>query len=83
MPYEPAKMPPHSRGLGAITGAMSLIVILLIVQIWLLTATLDSVLAGRTSAALPGALVSAVLFASCFGLYLFVDRIDRTSRQQR
>ena len=80
-PYDPAKLPPRSRGLNALTGAMSLIVILLIVQIWLLTATLDSYLAGRHSAALPGAVISAIMFAGCFGLYLFVERIDREYRQ--
>jgi hypothetical protein len=61
-------------------GAMSLIVILLIVQIWLLSATLESFLAGDRGAALPGAIVSGVLFLACFGLYLFVERIDREVR---
>jgi len=80
MPDEPAKLPPQMRGLNAITCAMSLVVILLIVQIWLLSATLDSYLAGRRSAALPAALISGMIFASCFALYLFVERID--SRRQ-
>lgn len=81
-PYDPAKLPPRSRGLNAITGAMSLIVVLLMVQIWLLTATLDSYLAGRHSAALPAAIISAAVFACCFGLYLFVERIDREVRKR-
>jgi predicted Co/Zn/Cd cation transporter (cation efflux family) len=80
-PYDPAKLPPRSRGLNAITGAMSLIVVLLMVQIWLLTATLDSYLAGRHSAAIPAAIISAAIFACCFGLYLFVERIDRKVRK--
>ena len=80
-PHDPAKLPPRSRGLNAITGAMCLVVILLIVQIWLLNATLDSYLAGRRSAALPAALISGIIFAGCFGLYLFVERIDREGRQ--
>ena len=79
-PCEPAKVPPRSRGLNAITGAMSLIGVVLIVQIWLLSATLDSYLAGRHRAALPAALISGLLFAGCFGLYLFVERIDRENR---
>ena len=81
-PYESAKLPPRSRGLNAITGAMSLIVVLLMVQIWLLTATLDSYLAGRRAAALPAAIISAAIFACCFGLYLFVERIDREVRKE-
>ena len=83
MAYDPTKLPPQSRGLNAITGAMSLIVVLLIVQIWLLSATLDSYLAGRHSAALPDAIISAVMFACCFGLYLFIERIDRDVRKQQ
>ncbi len=81
-PYDPAKLPPKSRGLNAITGAMSLIVVLLMVQIWLLTATLDSYLAGRHGAALPAAIISAAIFACCFGLYLFVESIDREVRKR-
>jgi hypothetical protein len=73
--------PPQSSGLTAIDGAMVLIIILLIVQIWLLSATLESYLAGHRDAAVPGAIISAVLFAACFGLYRFVDRIDSEVRK--
>jgi len=68
--------PPQNRGLTAIDGAMVLIVVLLIVQIWLLSATLESYLA-----AVAGAIISAILFAACLGLYLFVDRIDSEVRR--
>jgi len=67
---------PTDRGLTAIDGAMVLIVVLLIVQIWLLSATLEAYLAGHRDAALPGAVLSGVLFLACFALYLFVHRID-------
>ncbi|MBZ5568825.1 MAG: hypothetical protein LAN64_13365 [Acidobacteriia bacterium] len=83
MAYDPVKLPPMSRGLNAITGAMSLIVVLLMVQIWLLSATLDTYLAGRHSAALPATIISALIFACCFGLYLFVERIDHEIRTMR
>jgi len=73
--------PPQNRGLTAIDGAMVLIIVLLIVQIWLLSATLESYLAGHRDAAVPGAVISAVLFAACFGLYRFVDRIDSEVRK--
>ena len=81
--YDPADLPPQSRGLSAITGAMSLIVVLLVIQIWLLSATLDSYLANHHGAVLPAAVISAVAFLFCFGLYLFVDRIDRDIRRKR
>jgi hypothetical protein len=80
-PYDPAKLPPGSRGLNAITGAMSLVVVLLMVQIWLLTATLDSYLAGRRGA-LPAAIISGAIFVCCFGLYVFIERIDREMRKR-
>ena len=73
--------PPQNRGLTAIDGAMVLIVILLIVQIWLLSATLESYLAGRREVAVPGAIISVILFAACFALYRFVDRIDSEIRK--
>ncbi len=71
---------PRSRSLTAIDGAIALIAILLVVQMWLLTATLESFLAGHHDAALPAAAISAVLFGACFGLYLFIGRADRASR---
>ena len=71
----------QGRGLTAIDGAMTLIVLLLIVQIWLLSATLESYLAGHREAALPGAVISAILFGACLALYLFVQRIDSEVRK--
>ena len=73
--------PQQSRGLTAIDGAMALVVILLIVQVWLLSATLEAFLAGHREAALPGAIISGMTFAACLGLYLFIDRVDREARR--
>ena len=70
----------RNRGLTAINGAMALIVILLIVQIWLLSATLDAYLAGHRDVALPGVIVSGLLFAACAGLYLFVHRLEANAK---
>jgi hypothetical protein len=67
---------PRPRALTAIDGALTLVAVLLIVQIWLLTATLETFLAGHRAAALPGAIVSGLLFAACFSLYAFVLRVD-------
>jgi hypothetical protein len=60
----------------ALDAAMIFVVILLVVQMWLLTATLESYLAGHREAALPGLLLSAILFAACFAIYRFVSGID-------
>ncbi len=66
------------RGLSAIDGAMALIVVLLMTQIWLLSATLETYLEGHHETALPEAIASGLLFAACAGLYLFVRRVDST-----
>ena len=72
---------PQSRGLTAINGAMALIILLLIIQVWLLSATLEAFLAGHHETALPAAIVSGLMFLACLGLYLFVDRVDAEARK--
>lgn len=69
------------RGLVAIDAAMTLVALLLIVQIWLLSATLETFLAGHTGAVLPAAIFSGLLFLGCLVLGLFVTRVDRESRK--
>ena len=69
------------RGLVAINGAITFIVILLIVQIWLLGATLETFLAGHTGAALPAAIFSGLVFLGCLALNIFVTRLDYESRE--
>jgi hypothetical protein len=67
-------------GLTAIDGALALISILLIVQMWLLTATLESYLAGHHESAVPGVVISGLIFVASIALYLFVSRIDSEIR---
>lgn len=67
----------QNQHLTMINGAMALIFVLLIVQVWLLSATLDAFLAGHRDAALPGAIVSGLLFLGCAVLYRFVTRAGR------
>ena len=68
------------RGLVAIDGAMALIVILLVVQIWLLSATLETLLAGHSGAVVPAAIFSGLIFSGCLALNFFVTRVDQESR---
>jgi hypothetical protein len=75
--------PTRKHGLTAIDGALALIAVLLIVQMWLLTATLESYLAGHNDAAWPAAIISGILFLVCSGLYFFVARIDSEARKNR
>jgi hypothetical protein len=69
------------RGLVAIDGAMALMVILLIVQVWLLSATLETFLAGHTGAVLQAAIFSGLVFLGCLALDLFVTQVDQDSRK--
>src|SRR6201997_1167806 len=62
---EPSK---QRRGLVAIDRAMALIIILLIVQIWLLSATLETYLARHTGAVLLAAILSGLVFSGCLAL---------------
>lgn len=64
------------RGLTAIDGAIALIAILLIIQMWLLTATLEAHLAGHPEPILPAAIISGLILMACAGLFLFIRRID-------
>ena len=73
--------PPHRREMVAIDGALALLAVVLIVQVWLLTAALEAFLAGHRQTALPAAVVSAILFAACCGIYLFVRGLDRRIRR--
>jgi len=74
---------PTRKGLTALDAALTMIVILLIVQMWLLTATLESYLAGHVDVVMPGLGVSALLMAACVALYAFVRRIDREVKRAR
>ena len=80
---EPSRVPPERRGLTAIEGALALIAVLLVVQMWLLTATLESFLAGHHEGILPAGVASGLLFLACFGLYRFVEGVDRNMRKGR
>jgi hypothetical protein len=63
----------------AIEAAMWCIVILLVAQMWLLTATLEGYLAGHHQMAGPAFAASLVLAGIAGTLYVLVLRLDRTT----
>lgn len=86
MPPTPDRTPERyadGRGLTAIDGANALILILVVVQMWLLSAALEAALAGRRETALPAAIASGILCAGCGLLFRFVSRLDRQIRSRR
>ena len=74
---------PTKKGLTALDAALTMLAILLVVQMWLLTATLESYLAGHLDVVMPGLGVSAVLMAACVALYGFVRRVDQEVKRTR
>jgi hypothetical protein len=73
---EREQLPPPGGSLTAVSGAMALIAVLVMVQIWLLSAALESYLAGNPETALPAAIVSGAMFVVSVLLYAFIDRVD-------
>jgi len=47
------------------------------VQMWVLTASLESFLAGHREVVLPAAIASGVIFLGSWLLYRFIERVDR------
>jgi hypothetical protein len=70
----------NRQSVVVVDAALALIAIVLIVQMWLLSATLESFLAGRRSVVIPAAIVSAVLAAVCATLGAFVGRQGKAPR---
>ena len=68
---------PGRRRRVAVDAAAGFIIVLLVVQMWLLTATLESSLAGHDDVALPAFVASLLLFLAGVAVYLFVQRLDR------
>jgi hypothetical protein len=69
--------PDRQRHRVAVDAAVIFVILLLIVQMWLLTATLESYLAGHHDVAMPGMLLSGGLFAGSFAIYRLLVRLDR------
>lgn len=67
----------RARRRTAVDAGMLFVIIMLITQMWLLTATLESYLAGHHDVALPGMITSGVLFVLCFVLYRVIVRLDK------
>jgi hypothetical protein len=70
---------PFVRGqkMTILLGILSIQAILVVLQLWLLTATMDSFLAGRESVVVPAALASLACFALNIGLLRYLRALDR------
>ncbi len=62
-------------------GMLGFVVILVILQIWMLTATMNAYLGQDDSVVWPAAAASLVCLALNLGLLRYLGRIDRRARQ--
>jgi hypothetical protein len=60
-----------------LAGVLCFVMILVVLQLWLLTATMNAYLGGDESVLLPAALASIACLALNLGLLWYVYRLDR------
>ena len=68
---------PRSRGLVVVNGILAFVVLIVILQLWLLTATMNAYLGGDTAIVLPAALASSLCLLLNLGLLWYLFRLGR------
>lgn len=58
-------------------GILSVVIMLVVLQLWLLTATMNAFLAGQERVILPAAAASIICFALNGGLLWYIYRMER------
>ena len=78
----PSAKRPFSRDQRAVivNGMLVFVLIVAMLQLWLLTATMNAWLGGDDSIVWPGAVVSAAGLALNVGLFGYLRRIERTRK---
>ena len=73
---------PFSREqrLTIVHGMLIFVLIIVMLQLWLLTATMNAWLGGDDSLVWPAAAASGACLASNAGLFLYLRRIERTRK---
>ncbi len=73
-------LPPFARSqrLTIVSAILCFVLVLVVLQLWLLTATMESFLGGSDAIIVPAALASIGCFALNFGLlHFFLRKLDR------
>lgn len=68
---------PRSRRMVVVNGILSFVVLIVILQLWLLTATMNAYLGGNTAIVVPAALVSSSCLLLNVGLLWYLYRLER------
>ena len=58
-------------------GILSVVVMIVILQLWLLTATMNAFLAGQERVIIPAAIASIICFALNAGLLTYIYKMER------
>jgi hypothetical protein len=58
-------------------GILSIVLVIVILQLWLLTATMNAFLAGQERVIIPAAIVSIICFALNAGLLTYIYKMER------
>jgi len=66
----------RSRRMTIVTGILTFVVLIVILQLWLLTATMNAFLGGDTDVVLPAALFSLVCLGLNAGLLTYLYRLE-------
>jgi hypothetical protein len=74
-------MATRHQGLSLVTAISMLIGTLVVIQLWLLAAALDALLAGATGVLIPAAVASFLLFLLNAGLLWHVRNFDERERR--
>lgn len=67
----------HKQKMPIVFGILSIVLVLVILQLWLLTATMNAYLAGDGAVIIPEAAGSLALFALNAGLLVYLYRMER------
>ncbi len=66
----------HERS-TIVNGILAIVLVLVVMQLWLLTATMNAFLGGEQSVIIPAAIASLVCFLLNLGLLRYVYQLDR------
>ena len=58
-------------------GILSIVLMIVVLQLWLLTATMNAFLAGQERVIIPAAIASIICFGLNAGLLMYIYRMER------
>ena len=68
----------RSQRMTIVNGMLVFVVLIFVLQLWLLTATMNAYLGGDRAVALPSAIASFVCFGLNLGLLRYLFRLDES-----